>query len=367
MWWSLPQTPQAAEVGRTPDQAEDHGRPPATGPASAPTADPDQRTVGAHPSEARPQAANGAERIKASPLARRIAAERGVELAALTGTGPNGRIVRADVDAAKPGAKTEASAPQVEAAPIPQAAAPTPPSAPKPAAIPDIPHEAVKLSNVRKTIARRLTESKQQVPHIYLTVDCRLDALLTLRADLNAALEPRGVKLSVNDLLVKALAASLMQVPACNVMFTPDQLVTFKRADISVAVSTPTGLITPVVREADTKPVSAIATEIKELAARARDGKLKPEEYAGGTASISNMGMYGISQFDAVINPPQGMILAVGAGEKRPVVLPDDSLGVATIMSATGSFDHRAIDGADGAALMRAFKALVEAPLGMLA
>ena len=238
---------------------------------------------------------------------------------------------------------------------------------PKPVAIPDIPHEATRLSNIRKTIARRLTESKQTVPHIYLTVDVELDALLTLRADLNASLTARGVKLSVNDLLVKALALALRQVPSCNVMFTPDQLITFARADISVAVSTPTGLITPVVKEADTKTVSAIATEIKELAARARDGKLKPEEYGGGTASISNMGMYGIKQFDAVINPPQGMILAVGAGEKRPWVLPDDTLGVRTIMSATGSFDHRAIDGADGAELMRAFKGLVEMPLGMLA
>ncbi len=238
--------------------------------------------------------------------------------------------------------------------------------APRPAAIPDIPHEAVKLSNVRKTIARRLTESKQQVPHIYLTVDVRLDALLALRGELNATLEARGIKLSVNDLLVKALALALIEVPACNVMFTPDQLVSFKRADISVAVSTPTGLITPVVTHADTKPVSGIAAEVKQLAALARDNKLKPEQYQGGTASISNMGMYAIKQFDAVINPPQAMILAVGAGEPRPYVI-DGQLGIATVMSATGSFDHRAIDGADAATLMRAFKALVERPLGLLA
>jgi pyruvate dehydrogenase E2 component (dihydrolipoamide acetyltransferase) len=305
-----------------------------------------------------PAPAASGDRVKASPLARRIAAEKGVDIASVTGSGPNGRIVRADVEGAKPGA-----APATAAAPAEPAVAPAPA---KPAAIPDIPHEATKLSNVRKTIARRLTESKQQVPHIYLTVDIRLDALLKLRADLNKSLEPRGVKLSVNDLLIKALAASLIQVPKCNVMFTPDQLISFQRADISVAVSTPSGLITPIITHADTKGVAAISTQMKDLATRARDNKLKPEEYQGGTASISNMGMFGIKQFEAVINPPQGMIMAIGAGEKRPYVI-DDALGVATVMSATGSFDHRAIDGADGAELMQAFKALIEAPLGMLA
>jgi pyruvate dehydrogenase E2 component (dihydrolipoamide acetyltransferase) len=219
---------------------------------------------------------------------------------------------------------------------------------------------------MRKTIARRLTESKQQVPHIYLTVDVQLDALLKLRAELNKGLEARGVKLSVNDLLIKALAAALIEVPECNVQYTGSELVTFKRADISVAVSIPAGLITPIIVGADAKSLSAISTEMKDLAARARDGKLKPEEYQGGTASLSNMGMYGISVFSAVINPPQGMILAIGAGEKKPWVV-NDSLQIATIMTATGSFDHRAIDGADGARLMQAFKRLVENPLGMLA
>jgi pyruvate dehydrogenase E2 component (dihydrolipoamide acetyltransferase) len=308
------------------------------------------------------------ERVKASPLARRIAAEKNIELSALTGSGPNGRIVKADLDGAKQGVASTApqaavSAPEVAAAPAPAASAPV---AAKAAAIPDIPHEAAKLSNVRKTIARRLTESKQQVPHIYLTVDIRLDALLKLRADLNKSLEARSVKLSVNDLLIKALAVSLMQVPTCNVMFTPDQLISFSRADISVAVSAPSGLITPVITHAATKSLSAISTEMKDLAARAREQKLKPEEYTGGTASISNMGMFGIKNFDAVINPPQGMIMAIGAGEKRPYII-DDALGIATVMSATGSFDHRAIDGSDGAALMQAFKTLVENPLGMLA
>ncbi|RZM12675.1 MAG: pyruvate dehydrogenase complex dihydrolipoamide acetyltransferase [Sphingomonas sp.] len=321
---------------RTEASAEDHGRP---------------DDAGAEP-------ASG-DRVKASPLARRIAAEKGVDLSGVSGSGPNGRIVKADVEGAKPGA-----------APAKAEAAPASPSAPapaaKPAAIPDIPHETTKLSNIRKTIARRLTESKQTVPHIYLTVDVRLDALLKLRGELNHSLASRGVKLSVNDLLIKALGVALVQVPSCNVMFTPDQLVTFKRADISVAVSTPTGLITPIIAEADSRSLSSISTAMKDLAGRARDGKLKPEEYQGGTASISNMGMFGITQFDAVINPPQGMILAVGAGEKRPVVN-GDALGIATVMSATGSFDHRAIDGADGAQLMKAFRELVERPLGMLA
>jgi pyruvate dehydrogenase E2 component (dihydrolipoamide acetyltransferase) len=300
------------------------------------------------------------DRVNASPLARRIAAEKSIDLATLSGTGPNGRIVRADVEGATGGAAPAA-------APV-AAARPTvaPATAPKPVAVPDIPHEATKLSNVRKVIARRLTESKQTVPHIYLTVDIRLDALLKLRGDLNKALESRGVKLSVNDLIIKALATSLLQVPKCNVMFTPDQLISFSRADISVAVSTPSGLITPIIVDAAGKGLATISTEMKDLATRARDNKLKPEEYMGGTASLSNMGMYGIKQFEAVINPPQGMIMAIGAGEKRPYIV-DDALGVATVMSATGSFDHRAIDGADGAELMQAFKALVENPLGMLA
>ena len=333
-------------------------------PAKAATREPEAPRIEAPKQEAPARAAAApqmeapasGDRVKASPLARRIAAEKGIEISALAGSGPNGRIVKADVDGAGPGA-----APAVKIdAPAAKAAVQTP------VAIPDIPHEAVKLSNTRKTIARRLTESKQTVPHIYLTVDIRLDALLKLRADLNKSLEARGVKLSVNDLLIKALAVSLIQVPKCNVMFTPDQLITFSRADISVAVSAPSGLITPIISHADIKGVAAISTEMKDLAGRARENKLKPEEYQGGTASLSNMGMFGIKQFEAVINPPQGMIMAIGAGEKRPCVI-DDALGVATVMSATGSFDHRAIDGADGAELMQAFKALVENPLGMLA
>jgi pyruvate dehydrogenase E2 component (dihydrolipoamide acetyltransferase) len=297
------------------------------------------------------------DRVIASPLAKRIAADRGIDLAGLTGTGPNGRIVKADLDRAKAGATP---APVAAAAP----AAPTP--APVAAIETDIPHEVVKLSNMRKTIARRLTESKQTVPHIYLTVDVRLDALLKLRGELNASLEARGVKLSVNDMLIKALGLALIQVPKCNVSFAGDNMLQYSRADISVAVSVPTGLITPIVTDAANKSLSKISTEIGELAGRAKEGKLQPHEYQGGTASISNMGMMGIKQFEAVINPPQGMILAIGAGEKRPYIV-DDAIAIATVMSATGSFDHRAIDGADGAMLMKVFKELVEKPLGLVA
>ncbi|MBO9519522.1 MAG: pyruvate dehydrogenase complex dihydrolipoamide acetyltransferase [Porphyrobacter sp.] len=293
------------------------------------------------------------DRVIASPLAKRIAADKGIDLASVKGSGPNGRIVKADVEGAKPGAA--------------QAVAPTA-AAHAPAAAQDfgIPHVEEKLSGMRKTIARRLTESKQQVPHIYLTVDIRLDALLKLRAELNSALEARGVKLSVNDMLIKALAQALLQVPSCNVQFTGDTLLKFSRADISVAVSIPGGLITPIVADAGNKSISTIASEMKDLAARAREGKLAPHEYQGGTASLSNMGMYGIKQFEAIINPPQAMIMAIGAGEKRPYVI-DDSLQIATVMSVTGSFDHRAIDGADGAEFMKVFKELVEKPLGLVA
>jgi pyruvate dehydrogenase E2 component (dihydrolipoamide acetyltransferase) len=317
-------------------------------------------TPAATPRPAASALADG-ERIKASPLARRLAEAQKLDLSTLQGSGPGGRIVRADVDAAV--GKAPAAAPAPTLAVQPAAGAHVVLPGPIEQAIP---HESIKLSNIRKTIARRLTESKQQVPHIYLTVDIQLDALLRLRGELNSGLESRGVKLSVNDLLIKALAQALILVPECNVSFAGDQLFKYQRADISVAVSIPAGLITPIIVSADTKSLSAISTEMKDLATRARDGKLQPQEYQGGTASLSNMGMYGIKQFEAVINPPQGMIMAIGAGEKRPYVI-NDSLQIASVMSATGSFDHRAIDGADGAKLMKAFKELVEKPLAMLA
>lgn len=312
-----------------------------------------------------PASTASGERIIASPLAKRIAADKGIDLAQVKGSGPNGRIVKDDVEAFTPGAAAAAPAP----AAAPAASAPAPASAPTPAPAPAIeggaPFAEEKLSGVRKVIARRLTESKQTVPHFYLTIDIRLDPLLKLRAELNKSLEPDGVKLSVNDLLIKALARALIRVPQCNVSFHGDTLRRYSRADISVAVAAPSGLITPVITNADTKGLAAISTEMKTLAGKARDGKLMPHEYQGGTASLSNLGMYGIKQFDAVINPPQGMILAVGAGQQQPYVV-NGAIEVATVLHASGSFDHRAIDGADGAQLMEAIKQLVENPMGLV-
>jgi pyruvate dehydrogenase E2 component (dihydrolipoamide acetyltransferase) len=350
--------PKADTPAVSPPKAAPEPKADATPKAAPPQAPVETPAASAQP--AAPPRAEG-ERIKASPLAKRLAQAQGIDLSSIQGSGPGGRIVRADLGKAAGG---------VAAAPAPAAAAPQAGIAthlvtPGPFEQ-EIPHEAVKLSNVRKTIARRLTESKQQVPHIYLTVDIQLDALLKLRSELNKGLEGREIKLSVNDFMIKALALALIEVPECNVSFAGDNLFKYSRADISVAVSIPAGLITPIVVGAETRSISAISTEMKELAGLARDGKLQPAQYQGGTASLSNMGMYGIKNFEAVINPPQGMIMAIGAGEKRPYVI-NDSLQIATVMSATGSFDHRAIDGADGARLMQAFKRLVENPLGMLA
>ena len=355
---TAPPAPPKAPPAPKPDQT-----PKAPPPPQAAVETPPASSAPVSPSPQPSPARGEGERVKASPLARRLAQAQGIDLSTLQGSGPGGRIVRADVDAAA--GRGPAAAPQPGAAPAAAPAVATHAVMPGPIEQ-AIPHEAIKLSNVRKTIARRLTESKQQIPHIYLTVDIQLDALLKLRGELNAGLASRNIKLSVNDLLIKALAAALIEVPECNVAFAGDQLLKYSRADISVAVSIPAGLITPIIVDAANKSVSAISTEMKDLAARARDGKLQPQEYQGGTASLSNMGMFGIKQFEAVINPPQGMIMAIGAGEKRPYVV-NDSLQIATVMSATGSFDHRAIDGADGARLMKVFKELVENPLGMLA
>jgi len=308
------------------------------------------------PAPAAAPAASG-DRIIASPLAKRIAEQKGIDLSTITGSGPNGRIVKADVEEAKPGA-----------APAAAASAPAPAPAPTPSVSPadgGAPYEEVKLNNVRKVIARRLTEAKQNIPHIYLTVDVRLDPLLKLRSQLNASLEADGVKLSVNDLIIKALARALQREPQCNVSFQGDVMHQYSRQDISVAVAAPSGLITPIITDAGNKGLAQISTEMKELAGKARDGKLQPHEYQGGTASLSNLGMFGTKQFDAVINPPQAMILAVGAGEQRPFVV-DGALQVATVMSVTGSFDHRAIDGVDGAKLLDQFRSLIENPMGLV-
>ena len=281
----------------------------------------------------------------ASPLSRRLAAIAGLDLVALKGSGPGGRIVRADIEAAVSSGTPKA------AAPVAQAEAST--------------YDELPNSNIRKVVAKRLTESKQQVPHFYLTIDCQIDALLKLRADLNTRAEKEGVKLSVNDLVIKAAAIALRKVPAANASYTEAAIRRYKQIDISVAVAIPDGLITPIVRNADLKGLAQISSEMKDLAARARSGKLKLEEFQGGTFSISNLGMYGIREFAAVINPPQGAILAVGAGEQRPVVR-DGALAIATVMTVTLSVDHRVVDGAVGAEYLAAFKKLVEDPLGMM-
>ena len=349
---------KAAEPEAKSEEKEDKPDKPSPTPAPEPAAE----AKPASPKPA-PKAASQSsdERLKVSPLARRLAEQKGVDLEALSGSGPGGRIIKADIDAAEGGtapAKDEKSA----AAP---SSAPAPSPAPKSDDF-DISHTAEKLSGMRKTIARRLTEAKQTIPHYRVSIDVNIDKLLKLRGELNASLEARGIKLSVNDLLIKAQAVALMQAPDSNVSYTEDNMIRYQRADIAVAVSIPGGLITPIITSADSKSLSTIATEMKDLAERAKAGKLKMHEYQGGTASLSNMGMFGVTTFDAVINPPQGMILAISAGIKKPVVI-DDSVQIATIMTATGSFDHRAIDGATGAAFMKAFKETVENPLGMLA
>ncbi len=292
----------------------------------------------------------GGGRIAASPLARRLAAQAGIDLAAIKGSGPRGRIVKADVESA--------------------------PRSPAPAVVvrseagDGLPaHRLVPHSTMRKVIARRLTESKQTIPHFYLSIDCRIDALLKMRAELNGRSDEKkadnSYKLSVNDFVIKAAALALRKVPAANASWSDAGTLLYDVVDISVAVAIPGGLITPILKNADHKGLAAIANEMKALAARAREGKLMPEEFQGGTFSISNLGMYGIRDFAAVINPPQGCILAVGAGEMRPVVK-DNALAIATVMSCTLSVDHRAVDGAVGAEFLAAFKKLIEDPIAML-
>ena len=322
--------------------------------APAPAAAPPPAAPAAAPEPAAPAAAPAkpAGRIFASPLARRMAAQAGLDLATLTGSGPRGRIVKRDIETALAAAPAPAPALQ---APPPAAA---PPAAPEGAAVTEVPN-----SGMRKTIARRLAESKQTVPHFYLTVDCEIDALLDIRKDLNA--RAGGHKLSVNDFVVRAVALALRAVPEANATWTDAATLRYDTVDVSVAVAVDGGLVTPVVRNADAKGLAAISAEMADFAARARDGKLLPEEYRGGGFSVSNLGMYGIREFAAVINPPQAGILAVGAGEQRPVVK-DGALAVATVMSCTLSGDHRVIDGAIGARFLAAFKGLVEDPLTML-
>ncbi|AIT82203.1 dihydrolipoamide acetyltransferase family protein [Novosphingobium pentaromativorans] len=291
---------------------------------------------------------------KATPLARRIAAAKGISLAGITASGPRGKIVKSDLgipSLIRPIAAPPAAAPIT----VPAASAIAPPPA-------GVPVETVRLTGMRKTIARRLSESKQTVPHFYLTARCNLDPLFKLRGELNAGLEHRGIKLSVNDMLIKAMALALIEVPDANVQFAGDELHRFGRADIAMAVAIDGGLVTPVIKGADTLSLSGIATTAKALASKAREGKLTPEDYQGGTASISNLGMFGIDEMFPVINPPQALILGIGAGIEQPWQV-DGAIGLATIMAATGSFDHRAIDGAVAAQFMAAFRELLEVPL----
>ncbi len=300
-------------------------------------------------------------RILASPLARRMAQQAGIDLTSVKGSGPNGRIVKADVEAAVPGAPG-AMAPA--AAPATRPALPTPagPGARQMAEALGMPYRLEPNSNIRKTIARRLSESKQTVPHFYLTVDCAIDDLLAARKRINA---DNDLKISVNDIVIKAAAMALKKVPAANASWDDEGILFYDHADISVAVATPSGLITPIVKAAEGKGLAEISAEMKDLAGRARDGKLMPEEYQGGTFSVSNLGMFGIKEFSAIINPPQGCILAVGAGTQQAVVN-DGAVSVATVMSCTLSVDHRVVDGAVGAEFLATFKRLIETPLAML-
>ncbi|ANG95943.1 MULTISPECIES: pyruvate dehydrogenase complex dihydrolipoamide acetyltransferase [Brucella] len=315
-------------------------------------------------------AENKGDRVFASPLARRIAKDAGVDVSAVKGTGPHGRVVQRDVEAAikSGGAKAASAAPQAAA------------SAPKPQSDDAIlklfeegTYEIVPHDGMRKTIARRLVESKQTVPHFYLTIDCELDALLALRSQINSAApltktekgEVPAYKLSVNDLVIKAVALALRDIPEANVSWTEGGMIKHKRADVGVAVSIPGGLITPIVRQSESKTLSAISNEMKDLAKRARDRKLKPDEYQGGSTSVSNLGMFGVKDFAAIINPPHATIFAIGAGEQRAVVK-NGEIKVATVMSVTLSTDHRAVDGALAAELAQAFKRHIENPMGML-
>jgi pyruvate dehydrogenase E2 component (dihydrolipoamide acetyltransferase) len=308
----------------------------------------------------------GNGRIFASPLARRMAQQAGLDLSAITGSGPQGRIVKTDIEGALSTARAEPAPARVRPAAAPQAPPPAAPGLSKERVLAlagNPPYTERPLTAMRRVIARRLTESKQTVPHFYLTIDCEIDELLKIRAELNAKSD--AYRISVNDFVIRAAALALLQVPAANASWSDDAILLWDTVDIAVAVALDDGLITPIVKAADRKGLAAIANEIKDLVARARAGKLKLEEFQGGTFSISNLGMYGVRDFGAVINPPHGGILAVGAGEQRPVVK-SGALAVATVMSCTLSCDHRVVDGAVGAQFLAAFKRLVEDPLTML-
>ena len=357
------ETAPAAAAAKPPTDPPAPPAPAAAAPVAAPAAPAAAPVAAAAPAPA----ANGHDgaRIFVSPLARRMAKQAGIDLSTLKGSGPNGRIIRLDVEGAhKPAAAAAQQAPAASAPAIPPAAIPLPG---KPAPV-TAPHHLVPNTTMRKVISRRLTESHQQVPNFYITLDMEIDALLKLRAELNAKSPKDGAtafKLSVNDLVIKAAAATLRRVPKMNASYTEDAMIMYDDIDISVAVSIPEGLITPIIRRADQKGLAAISAEMKDLGARAKSGKLKPEEFQGGTFSISNLGMFGTKQFTAIINPPQAAILAVGAGEQRPVVK-NGALAIATVMTCTLSVDHRVADGAMGAEWMAVFKTLIEDPISLM-
>jgi len=295
------------------------------------------------------------DRIFASPLAKRLAEQAGYALADIQGTGPRGRVVKRDVEAHQPSVATKDNRKTRKVAA----------SGPSPKELADLlgtTYREEPVSKMRGVIAERLMEAKQTIPHFYLTIECELDALLSMRKQIN---EPGDVKISVNDLIIKAVAKALIKVPEANASWNGDTILYYDQADVAVAVAIEGGLVTPIVRGAESKPLTAISDEMKDLAGRAKDGKLKPDEYQGGSFSISNLGMFGIKEFSAVINPPHGAILAIGMGEKRPVVK-NDELTIATMMSCTFSCDHRVVDGAVGATFLQAFKGMIENPLGML-
>ena len=348
------------------DQSALDGGAPAPAPKANGEAKPAAPESAPAPSAQAPAAAAAdlGERVAASPLARRMAAQAGIDLKSVQGSGPHGRIVKSDIEAALKGGPRPAAAPQAKTEAAPAAAAAPAPAPAAPAAPPTAVYDEIPLNNMRKVIARRLTEAKQTIPHFYLTIDCELDALLAMRAQLNGR-EGADYKLSVNDFVIKAVALGMRKVPGVNAAWGGDRIFQFKDVDVSVAVAIDGGLITPIVRKADQKGLSTISNEMKDLAKRAKAGKLAPAEFQGGGFSISNLGMYGIKDFLAVINPPQACILAVGAGERRPVVKGDE-IKIATVMAVSLSTDHRVVDGALGAVFLQEFKRLVEDPLALL-
>ncbi|MCG3266394.1 pyruvate dehydrogenase complex dihydrolipoamide acetyltransferase [Yoonia sp. I 8.24] len=347
------------------ESADDISATPAASPAAPAPVSADAAPIAvAAPAPAAP--AKDGNRIFATPLARRIAADKGLDLAAIAGSGPHGRIVKADVENATAAPKAAAPAAKADA-PAAAAIATGPSTDVVLKTYADRPFEEVKLDGMRKTIAARLTEAKQSVPHFYLRRDIQLDALLKFRSQLNKQLEPRGVKLSVNDFIIKACALALQQVPEANAVWAGDRTLKFEKSDVAVAVAIDGGLFTPVLQDADSKSLSALSAQMKDLATRARDRKLAPHEYQGGSFAISNLGMFGIDNFDAIINPPHSAILAVGAGVKKPIVGADGELTVGTVMSCTLSVDHRVIDGVLGANLLNAIKDNLENPMTMLA